>query len=1790
MPNREQKKRVYRMEFNYETRKKYEEKCFSEWEKQHPMKRMLLSKELSALMEEFQTYRGSTDVSEDKILKFWREHSGEHTLSKFMKKYCKPLVELYVPKAYLEDYYSIIDAFQNFQYTSGSFRRTLRSKNPEVHIRHAFGLLYSYMVFSTYKVSIEDYLMDKLSPVALDYKQHDTGYYYGKLHMAYFDDILAARINAGDTRVLLTLQDAFLSENNTVIVTTDMIRAIVKSSSKELHELLAKFLVAARLQEGVRQAVCENADCGTPEAFMTILDAICDENLIRFSAVKRAIATWTGICDENNMDRISDKLLMDIRSALRDLDTAKQMTETNDSIHIMIGLYGLGFYEAEDAIAQMENIASTGTKNQLLTISYYNRMVQNRRLTHRIAAQIFERYPEDYELLAAYMPTYMENLDYYVRESCKSKGGNRYINIDNVDAEYNYLRVPVEYLFENEQQARKHYEILKSAAEKMKKRKQEYSPCIFPWYSVTLMKSDFIARMSLIAYALQDQDYIDEMSGLLSEIDGTYSGRSDHIRMLLHDPKTETQRKALISYVADKETYARKTAYALLCHMTITDAEYEQLEGYLKYKTESIRQFVLKLLEKREESELQTSIGRLLSSKQENMRLAGLDLVKSRCQKEPDKQGWYAAFVKEKIGDITACTAQENILIEEIQNGSKTADILFSEGYGVYDPKVTLTMPEQNAAANPVISGQTMNGTQTGAQIILGRNETAALLLSKQSADLSVLKDYFSLSTKELDKLFLELTAFVDEHAKDEYVGYDGDTKLLGNGLYLTGRDYSLPLHERYPFPELWKEFYDTVIKTPKNFWHMRFALEPGFGRADIKDYAGYLQAEKVIFSACSSGYDVPDKKYLGQSYYRNNMIYGILTIIESMMEMKLSREVAAAACIYAASLPENRKWYEKADKGERYYYCDPSPDAFVKTRKFESFTNRLNRWDNEQEFAQSFYILYQLDKNYDFQSKNHNKYSGRSQRNFLSMYFYVKAYTLGMIPADLVYKTAFETLGLSISVEQLGIFMKEKLTRRELYALQNFMPVDLKAETIDKSDPFYQAGQMFYKKIVDTMLDVELKRGDSPTVFSEAIRKITCVYGLTRLMPILTALGKDTLDRNTYYYWGTSGTGKRECLSHLLQVCYPLEGDGVEELAKEVKARGISKERLIETAMYAPQWMDLVENYLQCDGFKSGCYYFMAHMNERFDDKKKAMIAKYTPLTPEELNDGCFDVDWFFEAYEKLGKEMFDKLYKAAKYISDGNKHSRARKYADAALGKITRDELEKTIEDKRNKDYLMSYGILPISDEGDQLHRYEFLQKFLKESKQFGAQRRASEAKAVETAMKNLATAAGYADELRLTLAMETALVTSNVEYFEGIRADDYTMKIVIDLQGKAELQIEKAGSKLKSVPAALKKNDTYLRIRDFAAKLKNQYSRCVQMFERAMEEQEVYSFAELKKLCSNPVTEAILSNLVYIVLDEEGKETVVPGMLQKAEQADASSTVKVCETIALKDINGNTIPAAEDGKLRVAHPFDLYQAGVWSQYQKLMFVRLQETGRKQPFKQVFRELYVKLPEEMEADKSRMFAGNQIQPAKTAGALKNRRWIADYENGLQKIYYKQNIIATIYAMADWFSPADTEEPTLEYVVFYDRKTFRTMKMSEVPDIVYSEVMRDTDLAVSVAHAGGVDPLTSHSTMEMRRVIAAYNLELFGLTNVTLEGTHAFVKGSYAEYSIHLGSGVIHQVGGHQINVLPVHAQRRGKLFLPFLDDDPKTAEIMSKILLFAQDNKIKDPYIMEQIIRQES
>ncbi len=1688
--------------FDYNSRKKLGEKLLQRWESDHLVRISFLrekDKPLIGVIDSLLSYKRPDTSQLDSIL---NKNADKTSLAGVIRSNLNSIVRLYVPKEYIDDYYYIVDKYVKFQYTSGLSRRSLRTKKIDVHFYNAVKALLTYRTIGLFRASLVDFLKDNLSEELVDFKK-DFGY-IPKISLDNLDDVIAARIDAHDSKIISYITETLMGENNTFAVNVPVIRGILKSDSDELQTLLSKFFVAAGLQEGIRQAVCENADCGTAKGFLKIVDAVQSENMIRFSSVKRAIATWTGICSVEHFERISEKTFELIFETIRNRDEAYRLIETSDSVNIMVGLWALGFYEAQDAIEAMQKVAQSGTRNQLLTISYYNLSLQNRIMADSVSVNILDKYRDDLELVAAFFPSYFSWSDNIVRKITEE--GKKNHNL--------YRKYKVEDYFPSAERARVEYNILDYILKKMDKKKVEFSPCIFPWYSVSMSKGDIVGKMSLIAFLLHDDKLIDEMCGLLAEIDSESFLRYRYIDLLLNDPKTDKQRDAIITYLSDRETESRKVAFNRVSEMKLSDEEYIRIEQLLKYKTQFVRDNVLGLLRERTDKDLKESIKRLLSSKDEMTRLGGLDIVKTKCEENEAGRDEWVKLLK----DLKNPGERERVIIEGISG--EASDILQKEGYGLYDPKVQLKKDFDT------------------------------------TADLSILASFFDVSMGTLGEISKKISDFLNLHGKDEFKDFTGETRLLINGIVASKRNYKAKCWERFPFIELWQKIYEDIICDEKTFWNLYFFVNKNFIYFDTVLPLEYIPFLEKIFG-----------KLIANSVYNRNIVPYltgnkdvkiILDCIKSYYGFKFPRKVAIECAKYCISIPKPKRWYKK----ERNSWGKSLWVSFVYDFRIAEVLNSLNECDTKEEFEEQFFLLCKLNESFDFWNHFDIEYSYqfRNMKFVLSMYDFLKAYEYKLIPVDSLYKFAFEIIPIEEAVSQLSLFVKHKPFPFEIDNVSPF----LEGKPFDNEHPYIRLGKEIYEKITDLILDIELKRGDSETIFSKSIIRMSAVYGIEKMVAILKALGNDTFERSSYY----RSTDKKICMSHLIQVSYPSEGDDSNKLRELLKDSSIKENRLIETALFAPQWIDIIEEYLGYRGFKSTCYYFMAHMDERFDDRKKAMIAKYTPLSEEELQEGCFDVDWFFDAYNTLGEKTFSVIYGAAKYTSAANKHARARKFADAALGKVKREDLETEINEKRNKDLLLSYGLLPIKDEKDILHRYEFIQKFLKESKQFGAQRRASESKCCEMALKNLSRRAGYADDMRLILAMEAAIVADNSRMFEKTEVNGYTLYVTVNELGKTELVIEKEGKKLKSVPSAVKGEEEFDLRKEFVTKLRNQYSRCVSMFENSMENRDYYSGTELLLLCKNPVISAIIKNLVFIS-DKDSDKNVICMISEDG----------------FIGVNGESADVASDSLFRLVHSYDLYVGKCWHDYQKCFFEKQQSSGVKQPFKQVFRELYLKLPEELDAMDSRMFAGNQIQPSKAKAVLKTRQWVADYEAGLQKIYYKDNIIANIYALADWFSPSDIEYPTIEYVSFCDRKNFEPIKISDLSPIVYSEVMRDTDLAVSVAHAGGVDPLTSHSTIEMRKVIVSFNLELFKLSNVSLEGTHAIVKGTLCDYSIHLGSGVIHKLGGQMINVLPVHSQHRGKIFLPFVDDDPKTAEIMSKIILFAQDNKIKDPYIIEQI-----
>jgi hypothetical protein len=499
--------------------------------------------------------------------------------------------------------------------------------------------------------------------------------------------------------------------------------------------------------------------------------------------------------------------------------------------------------------------------------------------------------------------------------------------------------------------------------------------------------------------------------------------------------------------------------------------------------------------------------------------------------------------------------------------------------------------------------------------------------------------------------------------------------------------------------------------------------------------------------------------------------------------------------------------------------------------------------------------------------------------------------------------------------------------------------------------------------------------------------------------------------------------------------------------------------------------------------------------------------------------------------------------------------------------LGKASRKDLIDGIRKKNLKEYVRLLGLLPLATgskrDPDVAERYKALQEYRRYAKQLSAMTKEDALRSAEVGMENLARTAGFPDPLRLEWAMEADSVKDLARGSVSATRDGVTVTLRIDERAQPQLTIQRGDKELKSIPPVIKKKDkTIAGLAERATELKRQVSRMRQSLETAMIRGDTFTGAELAQLGQHALLWPLLRQLVLV---GEG----ILGYPDKNGKA-------------LRDQRGKLEPVKKTEQLRIAHPHDLLETGKWDAWQHECFA----AERMQPFKQVFRELYVVTKQE-KADRvvSRRYAGQQVNPQQAYALWGQRGW--NVNDGVWKVFYDIGITAAVGFNYGITTPLEVEGLTIETVSFAQRDGGKQLPLASVPLRVFSEVMRDLDLVVSVAHRGGVDPEASASTVQMRGNLLRETCQLLGLKNVRLKDSHVLVDGELGKYSVHLGSAVVHKMPGGALCIVPVHAQHRGRLFLPFADDDPKTAEVLSKVLLLARDKEIQDPIILDQLRR---
>ena len=1422
-------------------------------------------------------------------------------------------------------------------------------------------------------------------------------------------------------------------------------------------DVMEQLLLAAQREEGLRQVILETVDFAHPEPFRRMTTLVEAHDLTRFNSAVRAIGVWFGL----PLNVTQARVVRDVLQTQTRFVSETAVSPTTP-LEIYLHLMHLAFTDVMDAIAAAQTLLQTADNEQRQAIASF---LQQAQIVP--SQQLLLDLLQDEDLVVASIAAQTFAFTNYHRQVERPLTA-----FDKLTAAFN--RFPA-------------------------KKRTDQEPSWY-WNGKTATQSTIAAALY---YVLGNRP----LTAYVPFIDAS----PPHIRSLIARQLKEVKkfdaaaRALLFKLLGDRSSDVQETAVAAAAQIKqFSNDECTHLEAYLTRKAANLRRGVIRLLLNQQDNDALESAARLLASKNQNQREAGLEML---CEmKKVERSTSSCAKQAESYRTRQhSLTNNETTLLNQILEQPFTEVYTLADGLGLVDDnnRTPVTPPKKHDylfRRRPL------------------QKPTVPLIL-KSLDDL--------IETHKHTPVQIKLILVQEE-------------QLLGNLRYLpTPSPNPHPVEDPHIFPlrEMWVTWWQDLPANWKedNNWGLIRALsyfQHGFNQWDSVRLNPVKQVNKQMFPAINT---------LSQLQY-GHIIKGILSNLIWCVPTPQPDMILDAVEHSFAIMPRvnrerkdfstYRKWLDVAR-----LHKEAHPDQWHD--EHEARLWRLLRW------------LYE-------------PWTG-CPRHYPNLEEILTPFVLGIATeADLI--------------DYLIVKQKEKEAKKVYSHYPFFRSFSiLSHRQPDQRTSFANHPQVqnVIQQIRERTIEIELQRGELATAATALAMRMQHVGYMDTFLQLLHHLGKGSLVRTWVYYREQS---RNAVFSKLIQGTLPKPEETPEQFAAALKQVNISEKRLVEAALLTPQWASHIEHAIQWPGLEDAVWWFHAHtkdyswrISKDIQAQWIAQISEHTPLTAEVLTDGAVDVAWFKRAYAKLGADRWVQLHKGAKYCAGGNGHRRAQLYSEAMLGQVSQDAVMQRMHTKRHQDSVRALGLLPLPSDHTKddavLERYLAYQTFLKASKKFGSQRRTNEKRAVEIGLENLARTAGFPDPLRLQWMMERHAVADLADGAVCAEVGETAVTLSIDFLGNPQIEVKKKERRLKNVPARLKKQPEIATLLQRKRDIKQQASRVRASLEEAMIRGDQFWGHELQGLMQHPVLKPMLQDLIFVGEDVIGYP----------------DNTGLC----IVDARGLETAVSPTTQLRIAHPYDLYQTDDWATWQQECFRR----ERIQPFKQVFRELYLLTPAERAAvNISNRYTGQQVHPKQSLGLLGKRGWIAQHEMGISRTFHKEQITAWL-ELEDGFyfgTPADVGGWTISGVSFSRSGRFEKLPLSDLPPRLFSTVMRDLDLVVSVAHLSGVDPESSTSSIEMRAALVRETAVLLKFNNVELKGErHVAIQGKLRDYTIHLGSGVVHQLPGGYVCIVPVHAQHRGRLFLPFVDDDPKTAEILSKMTLLARDDKIKDPSILEQILR---
>jgi len=309
---------------------------------------------------------------------------------------------------------------------------------------------------------------------------------------------------------------------------------------------------------------------------------------------------------------------------------------------------------------------------------------------------------------------------------------------------------------------------------------------------------------------------------------------------------------------------------------------------------------------------------------------------------------------------------------------------------------------------------------------------------------------------------------------------------------------------------------------------------------------------------------------------------------------------------------------------------------------------------------------------------------------------------------------------------------------------------------------------------------------------------------------------------------------------------------------------------------------------------------------------------------------------------------------------------------------------------------------------------------------------------------------------------------------------------------------------------------------------------------------------------------------------------------------------------------DWNGQPIEPPPEASVQLWHPLN-------SDPQTVLSWRCwtEDNAVVQPFKQAHREVYVLTAAERETRSySNRFAAHILRQHQLAALARQRNWAYtlmgqwDSHNtpslelpqfGLRVEFLVDPALDDALSHAMIYLYVTTDQ-----VRFLEAGSYQPVDLEQIRPVLFSEVMREVDLFVGVSSAANDPNWTpgrhrevdqywetwsfgelSASANSRRELLERLLPKLVIGAKCELEEKFLVVRGRRTTYRIHLGSGnVMMEPDNRYLCIVrgPTRGKGSDRVLLPF-EGDMTLALILSKAFLLAEDHKIKDRTILDQL-----